>query len=52
MRYWHRRVVLALIVVLTLERQHKGSYAPSIRSVVVDEERMKPGHCFVFPSVL
>ena len=26
------------------ESQHNGSNAPSIRSPVVDEERMRPGH--------
>jgi len=32
------------ILVLALENRHKGSNALSIRSTVVDKERMMPGH--------
>jgi len=31
-------------LVLASESRHKGCNAPSIRSPVVDEERMRPGH--------
>jgi len=29
---------------LTSKSQHKGSRAPSMRTAVVDEERMRPGY--------
>jgi len=35
-----------------LESQHKGSNASSIRSPVVDEERIRLGVTALFPSVL
>jgi len=35
---------IQITVTVTLESQHKGSSAPSARSPVVDEERMRPGH--------
>jgi len=31
-------------MVLASETRHKGSNAPSVRSSVMDEERMRPGH--------
>lgn len=33
---------------------HKGNKTPSVKNLLDDEERMRPGHwsqCFVFPSV-
>jgi len=35
-------------VVLVLETQHKESHSPSIMSLVVAEERMRPGHWLHF----
>ena len=37
--------VATLILVLVLESQHKSSTVSSIRSLVVGEERMRPGRC-------
>jgi len=37
-------IIHKLLRVLTSEGRHKGSNAPSSRSPVVDEERMRPGH--------
>ena len=41
-RYTH--FILTSNLVLAPDRQHKGSNAFSIRTPVVDEERMRPGH--------
>jgi len=32
------------MLILSPEDQHKGSSSPSVRSPVVDNERMSPGH--------
>jgi len=39
-------LVVIVVVVLMLMSQHKGSSGPSARSLLVDEDLMRPDHLF------
>ena len=41
---FYKHVLKANLLISTLDRQYTGSNSPSITSLVLDEERIRPGH--------